>query len=333
MRDNWAIYHPEVPDFLRAMADTPPMRRLRQVGMNCGCEYTAFPRFAGWLPYSRFDHSVGVGLIIWHFTGDLRQSAAGLLHDVATPVFAHTVDFLNGDHLRQESTEARTAEVIAASPELRTLLARHGLAPEDVSDSHRFPIADNDAPRLCADRLEYTLGDLRCYGFAGGDALRGFYEDLTVGQNEDGAAELAFRTPETARAYAEAALSVCRVYVADEDRFAMEALAGLLRSALDRGVLTAADLNTTEPLVIGKLESDPETAAMWRRFRAYSRILRRETAPDTPEGWVQVPAKLRCIDPLAAGRGRVSRLFPEMGERLDAFLRTDLSVWLRGESP
>ena len=110
------------------------MQRLRQVGMNCGCEYTAFPRFAGWPPYSRFDHSVGVGLIVWHFTGDLRQSAAGLLHDVATPVFAHTVDFLNGDHLRQESTEARTAELIAASPELRALLARHGLAPEDVSD-------------------------------------------------------------------------------------------------------------------------------------------------------------------------------------------------------
>ena len=133
MAENWSLYHPELPEPLRRLADTPPMQRLRQVGMNCGCEYTAFPRFAGWAPYSRFDHSVGVGLIVWHFTGDLRQSAAGLLHDVATPVFAHTVDFLNGDHLRQESTEARTAEVIAASPELRALLAEYGLAPEEMA--------------------------------------------------------------------------------------------------------------------------------------------------------------------------------------------------------
>ena len=134
MRENWPLYHPGIPEPLRRLAETPPLARLRQVGMNCGCEYTAFPRFAGWAPYSRFDHSVGVGLIVWHFTGDLRQSAAGLLHDVATPVFAHTVDFLRGDHLRQESTESRTAELIAASPELRARLAEYGLTPEDAAE-------------------------------------------------------------------------------------------------------------------------------------------------------------------------------------------------------
>ena len=184
MTESWSLYHPEIPEFLRRLADTPPMARLRQVGMNCGCEYTAFPRFAGWAPYSRFDHSLGVGLIVWHFTGDLRQSAAGLLHDVATPVFAHTVDFLNGDHLRQEATEALTAEFIARSPELQALLREYGLTTADVADYHRYPIADNDSPQLSADRLEYTLGDLRCYGFADAETVMAFYTDLTVEKNE-----------------------------------------------------------------------------------------------------------------------------------------------------
>ena len=159
MAENWSLYHPELPEPLRRLADTPPMRRLRQVGMNCGCEYTAFPRFAGWAPYSRFDHSVGVGLIVWHFTGDLRQSAAGLLHDVATPVFAHTVDFLNGDHLRQESTEARTAEVIAASPELRGPVG--GVRPRPGGCFGLSPLPPSPTttrPRLCADRLELHAG-------------------------------------------------------------------------------------------------------------------------------------------------------------------------------
>lgn len=52
------------------------MARLRQVGMNCGCEYTDFPRFRHLAPYSRFRHSVGVGLIVWHFTHDAAQAAA-----------------------------------------------------------------------------------------------------------------------------------------------------------------------------------------------------------------------------------------------------------------
>ena len=236
MTENWSLYHPEIPEFLRRLAETPPMARLRQVGMNCGCEYTSFPRFAGWAPYSRFDHSVGVGLIVWHFTGDLRQSAAGLLHDAATPAFAHVVDFLHGDHLHQESTEARTAELIETSPELQVLLGEYGLATEDVADYHRYPIADNDSPQLSADRLEYTLGDLRCYGFAGADALRAFYQDLTVWQDESGRPELAFRTLETACAFTEASLQTARVYVADEDRFAMQALADLLRDAVNRQV-------------------------------------------------------------------------------------------------
>ena len=330
MRENWALYHPDLPEFLRRLADTPPMRRLEQVGMNCGCEYTSFPRFQGWLPYSRFDHSVGVGLIVWHFTGDLRQSAAGLLHDIATPVFAHTVDFLRGDHLRQESTESRTAELIAASPELRARLAEYGLTPEDAADCHRFPIADNPSPRLCGDRLEYTLGNLRSYGFAGEVELRAFYEDLTVSRDEARTPELAFRTARTACAFAEAALAAGRVYVADEDRFAMEALAGLLRDALGRGVLTEADLYATEPQVIGKLEADPVSAAAWRQFRAYRRLRRSRTAP-AEGGWFRVPAKLRWIDPLIVGQGRASRCSPRLQGMLEAFLRTDFTCCLRGE--
>ena len=99
----WSLYHSEIPEFLREFAATPPMQRLKQVGMNCGCEYTRFPRFAEIGPYSRYDHSLGVALIVWHFTGSVEQTLAGLFHDVTTPVFAHVVDFLNGDYLRQES--------------------------------------------------------------------------------------------------------------------------------------------------------------------------------------------------------------------------------------
>ena len=98
MRELWPVYHPDVPGFLQALAETPELRRLKEVGMNCGCEYTDFPLYRHTKPYSRFDHSVGVALILWHFTGSPRQTVAGLLHDIATPVFAHVVDFLNGDH-------------------------------------------------------------------------------------------------------------------------------------------------------------------------------------------------------------------------------------------
>ena len=150
----------EVPDFLTRAAETALMQRLGHIGMNCGCEYTSFPRFAGGKQYSRLLHSLGVGMIVWKHTGDPAQAMAGLLHDVATPVFAHVIDFMKGDYLTQEATEDGTLEMIAQSPEMQNVLHEFGLKTEQVSDYHLYPVADNDSPRLCADRLEYTLGNL-----------------------------------------------------------------------------------------------------------------------------------------------------------------------------
>ena len=91
------IYTASLPPELLAMAETPVMQRLLRVGMHCGCEYTAYPIYRDAVaPYSRYTHSLGTAAIVWHFTHDLKQSVAGLLHDIATPAFAHVVDFLNG---------------------------------------------------------------------------------------------------------------------------------------------------------------------------------------------------------------------------------------------
>ena len=330
MRELWSVYHWEIPQFLREFAATPPMQRLKDVGMNCGCEYTQFPRFASIGSYSRYDHSLGVALIVWHFTGDMAQSLAGLFHDVTTPVFAHVVDFLNGDHLRQESTEAGVEGCLSASPEVMALLGTYGIELGQVTDYHRYPIADNDSPALSADRLEYTLGNLLNYGFADLETIRKFYEDLTVGQDEQGRPELVFRTPEAAAAFTSAALKNAHVYVADEDRFAMESLAHLLRLALERGVLTLDDLHATEPPVIRKLERDSACQALWCRFCSFSKIEKRWEKPGE-DGWLCINAKKRWIDPLAAGRGRVSAWNGAVSREMAAFRSLDFSCWLRGE--
>lgn len=330
MQELWTIYHPEIPEFLWEFAATPPVVRLKAVGMNCGCEYTKFPLFEKIRPYSRFDHSLGVALIVWHFTESMEQALAGLFHDVTTPVFAHVVDFLNGDHLRQESTEAGVAECLAASSEIQELLGRYGLRLEQVSDYHEYPIADNDSPALSADRLEYTLGNLFNYGFADLDQIRGFYEDLIVGTNERGETELVFQTQNQAAGFTKAALNNSRTYVADEDRFAMQALADLLRMALDRQVIRREDLWTTEPEILQKLETDPVCGGEWRRFCAYSSILRTHERPENGD-WVSIGAKKRWIDPFFPGKGRVSQWDASTQEQLKAFQAMDFSCWLSAE--
>ena len=330
MQELWTIYHAEIPEFLRKFANTPPMERLKHVGMNCGCEYTKFPLFEGLRPYSRFDHSMGVALIVWHFTQSMEQALAGLFHDVTIPAFAHVVDFLNGDHLLQESTEAGVSECLASSPEVMALLEEYDLMLEDVSDYHRYPIADNDSPALAADRLEYTLGNLFNYGFADLVQLRGFYEDLVVGRNERNEPELVFQTSEKAEKFALSALRTSRVYVADEDRFAMQALADLLRDAVERRVISRQDLWKTEPEILEKLSSAPVFKRMWGTFCGYSTILKAVERPESGY-WVSIGAKKRWIDPYFQGKGRVSQWSTQVQEEAKVFLAQDFSCWISAE--
>lgn len=321
------LYHKEIPVFLRRAAEAPELLRLQDVGMNCGCEYTSFPRFQGLAPYSRYDHSLGTALIVWHFTQEPAQAMAGLLHDIATPVFAHVVDFLRGDYLEQETTEAGTAEIIAASPALSDILNDLGLTVEDVCDYHRYPIADNDAPQLAADRLEYTLGNCINYRVRTPETAQQYYSDLVVSRNEDGLPELAFQSKALAEDFALAALACSEIYVADEDRWSMQALAELLKYTIETGVITEHELWKTEPEVITKLLRTPETAARWRAFRAMAQM--EQSREPRGADWRKIAAKKRRIDPLIAGRGRVSAHSPLFSEKLAEFESRSQDYWIR----
>lgn len=270
----FGIYSPEVPEFINRIASAPELLKLSDVGMHCGCEYTSLPRFSGLAHSSRYSHSIGVGLIVWNFTRKPAQAIAGLLHDIATPAFSHVVDFLCGDHMKQESTENRTSEIIRSSQVITDVLSDLGLDVSDVDDYHLYPIADNDSPKLSADRLEYTLGNILNFRLGTTETVRRIYDSIEVGLNEYGETELVFTDPKAASDFAFFALECGKVYTCDDDRYAMQTLAEVLRSALRKGVLTPDLLYLTESEIIEKLKCDAECGSMWNIYCAMNEVRR-----------------------------------------------------------
>ena len=110
IRQYLELLSPEFPEWLLEYIYTPEMLRLDGVCMSCGTCYTKI--YNDKYFYSTLTHSVAVALIIWNFTKDKKQTLAGLFHDIATPVFKHCIDFMNGDSEKQESTEERTEQII-----------------------------------------------------------------------------------------------------------------------------------------------------------------------------------------------------------------------------
>ena len=157
IQEYFKILSPEFPTWLYDYINTKEMLRQQHISVTCGTIYSDL--FESDFFYSNLDHSIGVALIVWHFTHDKKQTLAGLFHDIATPAFKHCVDFMNGDYMAQESTEDLTTKIIANSPEITALLARDKIKISEVDDYHKYPIADNDTPCLSADRLEYSLSN------------------------------------------------------------------------------------------------------------------------------------------------------------------------------
>lgn len=326
MISNAALYHHEIPEFIKPYLLTDAMQRLKQIDMNCGMNYTSYQRFTDIEAYSRFHHSLGCALIVWHFTHDQTQTLAALFHDIATPVFSHVIDFVYHDHLNQNMTENRTEAMIQSDEGIMNLLRKDGIRLQDVSDYHMYPIADNDSPKLSADRLEYILGDILDFRFADEKLIRSFYEDLYVSVNEEGIEELAFHDEQIASGFALFALKCGKVYSGDENRYAMERLAMILRKAMQLGILDENDLYSSEDAVMKKL-SVSVLATDLQKFRKENRVI--HTADDDPEGII-VDAKKRYIDPLCQNGKRVSSLNAEISRQIKEFLDTDYHCPIRG---
>lgn len=191
IREYFKILSPEFPEWLLEYINTPEMQKLRGISLSCGTDYSKC--FDIKYYHSNLEHSVGVALVIWNFTKDKKQTLAGLFHDIHTPCFKHCIDFMNGDSERQESTEEGTMETILNSKEIMTLLNRDNIKIEEVCDYKIYPIADNDTPRLSADRFEYTFtSGLTFFRIWNLDRIRKMYNNITICTNEDGLPELAF---------------------------------------------------------------------------------------------------------------------------------------------
>ena len=235
------ILSEEFPAFLLPYIETPAMQRLSGTSMSCGMDHIKLYETTFW--YSNLDHSVGVALIVWNFTKDKKATLAALFHDISNPAFKHCIDFLNGDPEKQESIDAHTIKFISESKEIMALLKRDGITLEEVSDYKDYPVADNDAPKLSADRLEYTFsaGIVQEKVWAL-DEIEKVYNNLSVLKNEEGIKELGFESPDMAELFMKKASQLWAIWISNKDKMMMEAYAEIFRQMGEINALEQDDL-------------------------------------------------------------------------------------------
>mgnify|MGYP000844502844 CR=1 FL=1 len=304
IKEYFKVLSKDFPEFLYEYIDTPPMQRIGKIGCGCGTDYTKV--FNHKFFYTNLEHSIGVALIVWNFTKDKKQTLAGLFHDIATPVFKHCIDFMNGDHEKQESTEELTTKIISESKEIMALLNRDGIKVEEVADYHIYPIADNDTPKLSADRLEYSLSNaLFTYRLLDSEIIKEIYDDIEIQTNEEKEIELGFKTKKIARNFVKVTSRLSVIYREDRTRYSMQLIADILKKLSDENKISKKDLyELKESEVIDIIESSKYNDI----FNIWKNAKKVKISKEKPKNiyYVHHGAKIRYIDPLFNGK-RISK--------------------------
>ena len=303
MKEYLKILSNEIPDFLNDYINTPQMQKLAGISVSCGTYYTKLFDKMVW--YSSLDHSIAVSLIVWNFTKDKKQTIAGLFHDIATPVFKHSIDFMNGDYKKQESTEELTTQIIRESKEIMSLLKRDGIKIEEVDNYHIYPIADNDTPMLSADRLEYTLsnGLGACKNIWNMEDVKEIYENIEIQKNEQGIEELGFKDIKIAEKFVKGMRILSNSYIDNKTKFSMQFLADIMKIMSSQNLITKKDLyELSEKEVIERIENC-DYAEISQKFDMWKNAheIKESDEKVKDKYCVSIDAKIRYINPLVNG--------------------------------
>ena len=325
VKEYFKVLEKDYPEWLNEYINTEALLKQQYISVTCGTIYSDL--FESDFFYSSLDHAIAVALIIWHFTHDKKQTLSGLFHDIATPVFKHSVDFLNGDYMTQESTEDLTTTIISNSKEIMSLLKRDNIKIEEVDDYHIYPIADNDTPKLSSDRLEYSLSNaLFTYNLSTIEEIKELYEDLEIQINENGIEEISFKTKKLARKFVKITSKLSVIYRDDRTRYSMQLLADIVKKLNEENLLTLEDLyNLKESEVIEMIENH-EYKEIFNTWKKAKKVKTSDVEPKDVY-YVHHGAKVRYIDPLVNGE-RISNICKIAKSMIDKNLSYDMTKYV-----
>ena len=324
-KEYFNILEPNFPEWLIDYINTPCLLHQQYISVTCGTIYTDL--FESNYFFSSLDHAIGVALIIWHHTHDKKQTLSGLFHDISTPVFKHCIDFLNGDYMNQESTEDLTSKIISKSKEIMNLLKRDNILLEEVDNYHKYPIADNDTPKLSSDRLEYSLSNaLFTYNLLTLENIKEIYGDIEIQKGENNIEELSFKTKSIARKFVKVTSKLSIIYREDRTRYSMQFLADIIKNLNNDKKITIKDLYNLKESDIIKIIENSKYTEIYNIWKKSKKIKTSKTKPENVY-YVHHGAKIRYINPLVNGK-RIKDICKLSKNMIDKNLSYDMSNYI-----
>lgn len=281
------------------LINSPSLQRLKDI--DSAGYYKPF--FPGEIR-TRFNHSVGVFILLKKYNAPLEEQIAGLIHDVSHSAFSHCIDYvLNSSEEQEQNHQDNVFENYIKKTEIPEIIKKYELNSEYIINDKNFPLKEKKLPDLCADRIDYSLRDALALGEINSKGIEYFLENLRAERQV-----WFFKNFESSKRYANFFLKLNQKYYSGLASAIMyQTVSDYLKHALETGYIREGDLYTTDKIVLKKikkfLNKDDKLKLLW------DRINRRVGTNNNLNNYdIKVLCKSRIVDPLFEDNGRLIRL-------------------------
>lgn len=239
---------------------------------------------------TRFEHSVGVMILLKKFGAPLQEQVVGLLHDVSHGAFSHAIDFVYDNQLVGDFADKMVADVIGKS-NVPEILVRYGFTLKGMFEMDLYQLLERSAPDLCADRIDYFFRDSYRYGLASMEDIHFMLAFLTVANNE-----FVFSNTKAAfmfgSKYLEAAV---KIFGSKESIFFYTMIAEAIKLGMENEILTKDDLFVLNDLDVKNILVSSGNKDIKQKLSLISSKTRLEIDEENPDYHLRV--KTRLVDP------------------------------------
>lgn len=243
---------------------------------------------------SRFEHSLGVYLLIRKYNASIEEQIAGLIHDVSHSAFSHCIDYaLDAGSEAEHDYQDNVFEEFVKKSEIPEILNKYGFDISYILNDENFPLKEKKLPDLCADRIDYSLRSASTFKVLNPEEINELLDNLIVGDGN-----WVFKNLKFAEKYAKVFMRLNNDYFAGLASAAMlKNVGAYLRQALNKGYIVEADLYSTDEKVLAKIAPfHSKDAELKKLFDRMDGKIQFSNNPDSYD--VQSVCKSRVVDPL-----------------------------------
>jgi hypothetical protein len=302
---NFEIESPVLVELVNSVA----IQRLKGIN-QLGVPQEFYP-FKG---FSRFEHSIGVMLLLRMLGTNEEEQIAGLLHDASHTAFSHVIDWVVKEVGGDENYQDDNHLTFLAKTDLPKILEKYGYKVEDIADHHRFGLLERSIPDLCADRVDYSLREFTP------EIAKECLNKLTVKNGY-----IVFSDAETAKLFATNFMERQKLnwggLIAVNSYYYF---ARALRRALDLGCIKFEDFSKDDKYVMDLLKDchDPE-------FEKIISALKTMAWDKFPRSGKRMEKKVRYVDPFCETADGMKHL-SELDHNFKQMLENDLAEQRKG---